>query len=159
MRVGLKGEEIHQIEGRLKRRICPKFDGVGRVEELAERRGVATHDAGLDPVEDAHVVERVPRPVEIIKGSRKRRGRLIGHYLLTWLPPFVAEAATNFTNGHLERFEVEGNVHDLTRSTGGIFHVPSRISCFGQYSHMTTLNVSFGAGSQFDSLSLPGESG
>jgi hypothetical protein len=43
-------------------------------------------------------------------------------------------------------------------SMGGIFHVPSTISFFGQYKRMTTLNESAGAGSQFDSLSLPGES-
>src|SRR5262245_29639265 len=40
---------------------------------------------------------------------------------------------------------------------GGIFHVPSTISFFGQYSRITTLKDSVGAGSQFDSLSGPGD--
>ena len=42
--------------------------------------------------------------------------------------------------------------------TWGGFQLPSRISFFGQYSRMTRLNSSLGAGSQFDSLSLPGDS-
>src|SRR5262245_4826035 len=56
----------------------------------------------------------------------------------------------------LSRFPLR--VYDLTRSTGGIFQSPSMISFFGQYSRMKMLNESGGAGSQFDSLSLPGES-
>ena len=44
----------------------------------------------------------------------------------------------------------------LTRSTAGGFQMPSMIT-FGQYNRMTRLNESFGAGSQFDSLSLPGD--
>jgi hypothetical protein len=48
--------------------------------------------------------------------------------------------------------------HYLTRSTAGGFHIPSRISFFGQYSHMNRLKESFGAGSQFDSWSFLGDS-
>src|SRR5215475_12856149 len=43
------------------------------------------------------------------------------------------------------------------RSIFGGFHRPSIISCFGQYSRIKRLNASLGAGSQFDSFSLPGD--
>jgi hypothetical protein len=45
--------------------------------------------------------------------------------------------------------------------TGGIFQVPSMIDgdfSFGQYFRSIRTNLSFGAGSQFASLSLPGDS-
>lgn len=45
--------------------------------------------------------------------------------------------------------------------TSGIFQLPSMIDggfSFGQYSRIISTNSSFGAGSQFDSLSLPGDS-
>ena len=48
-----------------------------------------------------------------------------------------------------------------TGLTGGMCHVPSRIDGFfslGQYSRNIRLNRSFGAGSQLDSLSGPGDS-
>ena len=45
--------------------------------------------------------------------------------------------------------------------TSGTFHVPSRIDggfSFAQYIRIMRTNVSAGAGSQFDSFSLPGDS-
>ena len=45
----------------------------------------------------------------------------------------------------------------FTRCKGGAFHFPSRASGLGQYSRMTAKNGPFGAGSQFASLSAPGE--
>ena len=45
--------------------------------------------------------------------------------------------------------------------TGGIFHVPSMIDgafSSGQYMRSIRMNLPAGAGSQFDSLSAPGES-
>src|SRR5215510_3620514 len=45
--------------------------------------------------------------------------------------------------------------------TGGIVHVPSRIEgevSSGQYMRSMRMNLPAGAGSQFDSLSAPGES-
>src|SRR5215813_15248306 len=45
--------------------------------------------------------------------------------------------------------------------TGGIVHVPSRIDgavSSGQYMRSIRMNLPAGAGSQFDSLSAPGES-
>jgi hypothetical protein len=41
----------------------------------------------------------------------------------------------------------------FVRSIGGIFNVPSAIVCSGQYRRMNRLSASFGAGSQFNSLS------
>ena len=45
--------------------------------------------------------------------------------------------------------------------TAGGFHVPSIIEggvCLGQYSRIIGMNLAFGAGSQFASFALPGES-
>src|SRR5438046_6506166 len=52
-------------------------------------------------------------------------------------------------------------VLQLTFFAGGIFHDPSMIDGFfslGQYSRIIRTKSPDGAGSQFDSLSLPGES-
>jgi hypothetical protein len=49
----------------------------------------------------------------------------------------------------------------LTFLTAGIVHVPLMIEgsfSFGQYIRSIRMNLSAGAGSQFDSLSAPGES-
>jgi hypothetical protein len=43
-----------------------------------------------------------------------------------------------------------------TFTIGGGFHFPTRTSFFGAYKRMVRLNGPFGAGTQFDSLSLPG---
>jgi hypothetical protein len=40
----------------------------------------------------------------------------------------------------------------------GAFQTPLSASGFGQYSRSTNANGPFGAGSQFDSLSIPGDS-
>ena len=53
-----------------------------------------------------------------------------------------------------------GVFQDVFLTSGG-FHVPSRIDggvSLGQYSRIISTNPPFGAGSQFDSLSLPGDS-
>lgn len=42
--------------------------------------------------------------------------------------------------------------------TAGAFHLPLSASSFGQYNRMAQKNGPLGAGSQFDSLSAPGES-
>ena len=52
-------------------------------------------------------------------------------------------------------------VRQLALITEGIFHEPSRIEglfSFGQYRRSISWNLPAGAGSQFDSLSGPGES-
>src|SRR5262245_7244848 len=53
-----------------------------------------------------------------------------------------------------------GNCYETSFTSGG-FHVPSSSDggfSWGQYSRIIRTNSSAGAGSQFDSLSLPGES-
>jgi len=52
-------------------------------------------------------------------------------------------------------------LHQATFFTAGGFHVPSMIEglrSFGQYKRIISWNLPDGAGSQFDSLSMPGES-
>ncbi len=46
----------------------------------------------------------------------------------------------------------------FTRSNVGASHFPFNASSLGQYSRRTARKVPFGAGSQFDSLFLPGDS-
>jgi hypothetical protein len=53
------------------------------------------------------------------------------------------------------------DVYDHTFLTGGIVHVPSMIEgafSSGQYMRSIRINLPAGDGSQFDSLSVPGES-
>jgi len=59
-----------------------KFDGVGGVEESAERHVVTALDTCLDPVEDTHIVEHFSGLGEIIKGGRKWCRRLISQHQL-----------------------------------------------------------------------------
>ena len=51
-----------------------------------------------------------------------------------------------------------GRVVHLSRFRGGTFQVPLSAASLGQYRRMTAMNGPFGAGSQFASRSLPGES-
>ena len=60
-------------------------------------------------------------------------------------------------------FAVSGSCADfqLVSLTAGIFHEPSRMEggvSFGQYSRIIKMNLSFGAGNQFCSFALPGDS-
>jgi hypothetical protein len=54
-------EEIHEVQRRLIRRRCPVLERVGHVEESAEPRRRATGDARVDPIADAHAVQRHAR--------------------------------------------------------------------------------------------------
>ena len=64
-------EEVHEVERRLVGRRGAVLERVGDVEEPAEPRRRATRDARLDPLPDAHAVERHPR----------RRPGLVGRLL------------------------------------------------------------------------------
>src|SRR5262249_51950774 len=48
--------------------------------------------------------------------------------------------------------------YQFIRVTAGGFQLSSRISVLGQYARMYSENSSFGAGTQLDSLSAPGDS-
>ena len=54
-------QEIQQVERALVGDLGAVLDVVGHVEQLAQRRGVAAGDAGVDPLQDRHVVERETR--------------------------------------------------------------------------------------------------
>src|SRR5262249_5283496 len=70
-------------------------------------------------------------------------------------------AADPFVSDERSPAHLADPTDDATVFTGGGFHVPSRIEgavSSGQYMRSMRMNLPSGAGSQFDSLSAPGES-
>ena len=59
---GCSPEEVYEVEGRLVGRRRAVLERVSHVEKPAEPRRRATGDARLDPLPDAHAVERRPPP-------------------------------------------------------------------------------------------------
>ena len=74
----LIAQQVQQVERALDGDLGAILDVVRHVEQLAQRRGVAARDAGIDPLEDRHVVEREAGRGEVVVRGRITRGGHVG---------------------------------------------------------------------------------